>query len=252
VNERTNEPASSIVERFTTRSGVRIRYLDNAPADPIGAPIIFAPGFTDFADEYLEVLDFFAPRRMIVIEVRGRGGSESPPTGYRAADHASDLRAVIDEEGIEHYHLMTYSRGTTWGLDLALAQPSQVVSVSIGDYWAREFVVPRERAELVYDARFRGRPMSERVKRHVITELFKESENRDMFDALAATGLPVLLATGTKPDCILSPETVEEYRQRIPHVEIVTIEGSGHDLFRLDRLAYPRALKEFIQRRTQA
>ncbi len=50
---------------------MRIRYLDNAPAAPVGLPILFSPGFTDFADEYAEVLQFLLPRR-VAVEVRGR------------------------------------------------------------------------------------------------------------------------------------------------------------------------------------
>ena len=42
-------------------TGGKIRYLDNAPEEPVGLPILFSPGFTDFADESLEVLRFFSP-----------------------------------------------------------------------------------------------------------------------------------------------------------------------------------------------
>ena len=87
------------------------------------------------------MLEFMLPRRALVVEVRGRGGSESPPTGYTAAEHANDLRAAFDEEHIDRYHLMTFSRGTTWVLDLVLAAPERCASGSVGDYWARE---PRE------------------------------------------------------------------------------------------------------------
>lgn len=237
------------VERFTVRSGVRIRYLDNSPEHPSGLPILLSPGFTDFADEYIDVLQFFGPRRLLVVEVRGRGGSEAPATGYTSADHARDLRAVLEEEGLDRFHLMTFSRGTTWGLDLVLADPSRVASVSIGDYWAREHALEPPVAEQVMSTRFRGRPMSERIASHVLPELFRLSSHRDLCGELAATGLPVLVATGTEAGCLLAPEAVQEYRDRIPSVEVVVIPGAGHDLFRPDRLAYPRAAQGFIGRR---
>lgn len=237
------------VERFTTRSGVRIRYLDNAPAEPAGLPILLSPGFTDFADEYVETLEFMLPRRVLVVEVRGRGGSESPTTGYTAAEHADDLRAVLDEEGVDRFHLMTFSRGTTWGLDLVLAAPERCASVSIGDYWAREkgFAGDDAIVAQVLASRFRGKQMSERVAPHVVRELFAASTDRDLFDPLAATGIPVLVATGTEPGCILTPATVQEWRDRVPGVEIVTIPGASHDLFRPDRHAYPRECVNFLR-----
>lgn len=237
-----------MIERETDGSGVRIRYLDNAPEGPVGLPVLFSPGFTDFADEYAEVLAFFAPRRTLVVEVRGRGGSEAPATGYAVADHAADLRAVLDAEDIERYHLMTFSRGTSWGLDLALAQPERVASIAIGDYWAREIAFGPEVAEQVMQGRFRGRPMAERVPPHVLPELFRASRARDLMDDVVATGLPLLVATGTEPGCLLSAETVQEYRDRAPGVEVVVIEGASHDLFRPDRLAYPRAVQAFLGR----
>ena len=242
----------TVVERFTSLSGVRVRYLDNAPAEPAGLPILFSPGFTDFADEYVETLEFLLPRRVLVVEVRGRGGSDSPTTGYTAAEHADDLRAVLDEEDIDRFHLMTFSRGTTWGLDLVLAAPERCASVSIGDYWAREkgFAGDDAIVAQVLASRFRGKQMSARVAPHVVRELFGRSHDRDLFDPLAATGIPVLVATGTEPGCILTDETVQEWRNRVPGVEIVTISGASHDLFRPDRHAYPGAVTDFLARVT--
>jgi pimeloyl-ACP methyl ester carboxylesterase len=237
----------AIAERFTVRSGVRIRYLDNAPAVPAGLPILFSPGFTDFADDYAEVLEFLAPRRALVVEVRGRGRSESPASGYTAADHARDLRAVLDEEAIDRFHLMTFSRGTTWGLDVALGDPARVASVSIGDYPCREIALAEEVAEQVMTTRYRGLPMSARVGTHVPRELFRASRPRELYDELAATGLPVMVATGTQPGCMVTDEITALYRAHMPAVEIVTIRGASHDLFRPDPLAYPRAVQRFAK-----
>jgi pimeloyl-ACP methyl ester carboxylesterase len=235
-------------EAFTERSGVRIRYLDNAPTEPVGLPILFSPGFTDFADEYVEVLEFFSPRRVLVVEVRGRGGSDTPTSGYTAADHASDLRAVLDEEGVERFHAMTFSRGTTWCLDVVLSDPARVASVSIGDYWAREHALGVDVADQLMTTRFRGVAMAERVEPHVLPALFGASRDRDLLGELGASGLPVLVATGTEPGCILDAATVEEFRVGLADVEIVTIEGASHDLFRADRLAYPSAVADFVDR----
>jgi non-heme chloroperoxidase len=237
-----------VVERWTTSTGGKIRYLDNAPENPVGLPILFSPGFTDFADESLEVLRFFSPRRVLVVEVRGRGKSEAPLNSYQASDHADDLAAVLDQEGIDRFHLMTFSRGTTWGLELALRNLSRVATVSIGDYWAREHHLDREYAPNFMSTRFRGKPMPERISAHVVTEVFGASIDRDLLGPLAASGVPVLVATGTEPGCMLTEENLEEFKLRIPGVEVVSIPGASHDLFRPDRFAYPKAILAFQQR----
>jgi non-heme chloroperoxidase len=240
----------SHVERWTERSGIRLRYLDNAPHDPVGLPLIFVPGLTDFADDYLQLLEFFTRRRTLVVEVRGRGQSDAPLTGYSVADHLADVCAVIDEEGFERFHLMTFSRGTSWSLELAIQAPQRVASFSIGDYQAVEVGMDDSFPESQWQARFRGVPIPQRVQRHVLDELQRSSTTRALWDELAALPMPILLAYGDQPGSLVDDAALTRYRTAVPDIEIVRFEGSAHDLFRADRLAYPRAVADFIARRT--
>lgn len=235
------------IERFTTHSGVKIRYLDNAPEAPVGLPILFSPGVTDFADEYTAVLEFFLPRRAVVVEVRGRGGSEAPATGYAVADHVRDLEAVVDEESFDRFHVMTFSRGTSWALDLALADPARIASFSIGEYRAVEVGMPDTFAEHMFTTTFRGKPMADRVQRHVLEELARESRARELWDRLPELG-PLLVAQGGDGGMV-DAAAVAQYEAVRPDVEVVTIPGAAHDLFRPDRTAYPAAVADFIARR---
>jgi non-heme chloroperoxidase len=235
-------------EGWTTRSGIRIRYLDNAPRKPVGLPLLFSPGLTDFADEYLALLEVFSPRRALVVEVRGRGKSEAPPSGYAVADHVRDLEAVLIEEGLERFHLMTFSRGTSWALELALADPSRVASLSIGDYLAIEMQMPPQFTDQQMHSRWRGLPMAERVERHVLAGLQEQSRGRDLWEALAALPVPLLLARGGDGG-LVDANAVARYRSARPDVEVVVIPGSTHDVFRPDRTAYPAAVAAWIARR---
>jgi pimeloyl-ACP methyl ester carboxylesterase len=236
----------SVVERWTARSGVRIRYLDNAPEAPVGLPILFSPGLSDFADEYLEMLAFFFPRRAFVVEVRGRGGSEAPSSGYSVIDHLADLSAVLEEEGIDRFHLMTFSRGTSWGLELALSQPDRVASMSIGDYKAFELQLPPTFTEQQMAGRFRGRPMTERIQRHVLEGLVAQSRHRQLWDRLPELSCPLLVAQPGNGGGLVSDEVVAQYRAVRPDVEVVVVPDASHDIFRPDRLFYPKAVAEFI------
>jgi pimeloyl-ACP methyl ester carboxylesterase len=235
-------------ERFADNGGVRIRYLDNAPTEPVGLPVVFVPGITDFADEYEEMLDDFGQRRVLIVEMRGRGGSDSPPTGYSAAEQAGDVRAVIQHNGLERYHLMTFSRGTTPALEVALGAPGQVLTVSIGDYLAAEIALPPTFVESMWSSRWRGRPMPERVGRHVIEGIQADGCDRPLWEELAALKIPVLVARGSEGG-LLTDEYVRRYQEVMPDVEVVVVSGSDHDLFRPSRTAYPRAVVDFIARR---
>ncbi|WP_158566877.1 alpha/beta fold hydrolase [Actinomadura craniellae] len=233
---------------WTARSGPRIRYLDNAPADPVGLPVLFSPGLSDTADEYGGMLEFFAPRRLLVVEVRGRGGSEAPPSGYTAADHAADLRAVLDEEGIQRFHLVTFSRGTTWGLDLALSCPERVASLAIADYRAMEVRLSPSLVESQWQTTFRGRPMSDRMPRHVFDQLAAHSTPRELWDGLGSLPCPLLVARPGGRGGILTDEDIARYRDVRPDVEVVVVPEAPHDVFRPDRLFFPRAVTAFVQR----
>jgi non-heme chloroperoxidase len=235
-------------ERFVSNDGIRLRYLDNDPTDPAGLPVLFVPGVTDFADEYLEVFELFGARRLVVIELRGRGGSDAPPTGYSVKELASDVECVIGAAGLTRFHVMTFSRGTTPALEVCIARPDKVVTLSIGDYLAAEIGLGPAFVDSQWASRFRGRLMPERVQRHVLEQIQEASVSRELWDEVAGLGIPVLVARGTEGG-IVSDEHVERYRQRIPGVEVVTVAGAAHDLFRLDRTAYPRAVLDFIARR---
>ena len=238
-----------VVERYVDNDGVRIRYLDNGPdASDDLLPVVFVPGLTDSAEDYVEMFDLFADRRLLVIEMRGRGKSDSPEKGYAAADHAGDLESVIAAERPSRFHIMTFSRGTTGALDLALADRRRAATLAVGDYRLAEVALPPVFVDQMWSSRWRGRPVADRVGRHVLEGIQAEGRDRPLWDDVAALGLPVLVARGAEGG-IVNDQVVEMYRQRIPGVEITTLPGSGHDLFRPDRLAYPRAVLDFINRR---
>lgn len=238
-------------ERFADNRGVRLRYLDNNPPGAAGLPVVFVPGVTDFADEYEAAFDLFSrsgPRRLLVLELRGRGGSDAPPTGYSVADLAADVEAVLAAEGLGRFHLMTFSRGTTPSIEVARTVPERVVTLAIGDYLPAEIQLGPSFVEAQWASRFRGRPIPERIPRHVLEQIAADSVSRDLWSEVAALGIPVLAARGTEGG-ILGEEQIARYRERIPGAEVVTIDGAAHDLFRPDRTAYPRAVLDFIARR---
>jgi non-heme chloroperoxidase len=238
-----------VLEKFTDNDGVKIRYLDNEPSQPVGLPILFTTGIVDFADDYVETLEFFADRRMLVAELRGRGGSDAPPSGYSVPEQAGDLRSVLEANGIGPFHLMTFSRGTTPGLELAFQLAGRVRTVSIGDYLPGEIGLPAGFADQMWAARWRGRPNSTRVPRHVLAGIQAASRAREFWSELAALAVPVLVARGSAGG-IIDDERAAAYRRSVPGAEIVTIPGSAHDLFRPSRTAYPEAVLEFISRRS--
>ena len=245
---RAGRSDARVKERFVDNGGVRIRYLEHRPAEPSGYPIVFVPGLVDTADEYVEAFECFGDRPVVIVELRGRGGSDAPLAGYTVADQAGDIDAVLRDAPVDRFHLMTFSRGTTPSLELAFRAPARVLSISIGDYPAVEVGLSPDAVERVMTMRWRGTSHAERVPRHVFEGLQADSRTRDLWEPLAALGKPVLVVGG--PDGgFVDEEMADRYRKAIPDVEIVLLAGSGHDVFRPSRTAYPEAVLEFISRR---
>ena len=144
---------------------------------------------------------------------------------------------MLRHAGFGRFHLMTFSRGTTGALRLAFRHPERVASVSIGDYLAIEMGLPDSFAAQQWATRWRGRPMPERVERHVLDGVQRDSHDDELWDRLGALGVPVLVGKGTDGG-IVGRAAVERYRAAIAELEVVTFEGAGHDLFRPDRTAY--------------
>ena len=123
-----------------------------------------------------------------------------------------------------------------------------MVSISIGDYRTREIGLDSSHVEQFLGNRFRGKPMIERMTERAIRGVMLSSVARDLTPAVATLGVPMLVATGTERDCLLGEAGLDECRAAFPGIETAVIDGAGHDLFRRDRLAYARAVAEFVTR----
>ncbi|HVP78466.1 MAG TPA: alpha/beta hydrolase [Thermodesulfobacteriota bacterium] len=68
-----------------------------------------------------------APRhKVIAMDLRGRGLSGKPPTGYSIKHHCKDIAAVIDNQGLERPVLMGHSLGAFISLVFAAQYPERL------------------------------------------------------------------------------------------------------------------------------
>lgn len=240
-------PAQS---RFADNDGIRIHYLDTDPTGTV-APVVFVPGLTCLASDYTEVLPHFG-RRVVVIDLRGRGPSDSPQTGYHRDDHVTDIVSVLDDAGIDRYHLATFSRGTAYSLPLVFDDPNRVVSISLGDYYAGEMGVPGGVWDPSFiNGRWRGTSVLSRITLTALEGIAKASVNRRYWAEVAKVPSPIQVArAGVSRDghMLLSDDTVREFRAAVPQLEIVEFADSPHDIFRPDPTRYPKMVAEFTRR----
>jgi non-heme chloroperoxidase len=234
-----------VTSRFAHNGDARIHYIDSGGEDR-GAPIVFVPGMTDVADDYVEVLPLFG-RRTVIVEVRGHGLSSSPTTGYDLDTLNDDVGAVVDAVTDGPVHVMTFSRGTSCAVAWALKNPERVRSLAIGDYVPEEKVLPPGASDRLLGGRWRGTPVSERVDVEAGIKTFQAARERSFWNELAQLALP-LLAVRSGDRVLVRDDAWARYRQLFPHAELVEFGDSPHDIFRPDRGRYPRLVREHVDR----
>ncbi|MGE2833969.1 alpha/beta fold hydrolase [Mycobacterium sp. SMC-4] len=227
--------------RFATHGGARIRYLDSG-GDDRGAPIVFVPGFTCVADDYLEILPMLG-RRCAVVELRGHGHSTAGENRYDSDAIAGDVGAVVDALTDGPVHLMSFSRGTAYAVSWALANWHRVRSVSIGDYVPAELIVPDDAFGTVLDGRWRGTPVHERLDRHAAVATFRAARPQSFWESLAHWQ-PPLLAVRSPNTPLVDDDAWARYRELFPTARLVEFTDSPHDIFRPDRGRFPELVRE--------
>jgi pimeloyl-ACP methyl ester carboxylesterase len=64
--------------------------------------------------------------RVIAMDLRGRGLSDKPPTGYSIEHHCKDILSLINDQGLERLVLMGHSLGAFISLVFAAQYPQRV------------------------------------------------------------------------------------------------------------------------------
>ncbi|UGQ11890.1 alpha/beta hydrolase [Yinghuangia sp. ASG 101] len=243
---------------FVRNGGVRLRVLDSARADPARgggvagdggpAPVLVVPGMGEYADEYAWLADRLGDRRVVVADVRGRGGSDVPETGYTWEDHIGDLRAVVTSLGLDRPILVAFSRGSSYALGYALDHPEGVRGLVVGDYAARHVGLPEDLAERQLAVKVRGVPVARRMSEHAVRRVFAESREVPLWERLTELRCPVLALRGGARGAVLTDELAERWRTSLPSVALATLPAAGHDLWSRDPEAYLAVLLPFLTR----
>ena len=112
------------MDRFVGTNGIRLHYLDY-PGD--GPTIILAPGLAANAHFYGSLISHLVPQlHVIAVDLRGRGDSDKPDTGYSMADHAADIVGMLDALEIDRVVMSGHSFGGLLTYYLAANHPDRV------------------------------------------------------------------------------------------------------------------------------
>ena len=115
--------------KFIQTNGIQLHLLDSAiDRDNSLESILFIHGLTANAYAFDAVIQsgLSEKYRIISVDLRGRGLSDQPITGYTMHDHAKDIVGMLAELDISSIHIVGHSFGGFLGLYLAIYHPEVV------------------------------------------------------------------------------------------------------------------------------
>lgn len=97
-------------------------------------PVVCLHGITAQHRAFSAVAGELGPSRPLVgVDLRGRGDSAKPPSGYGLDAHAGDVIRVLDHLGLERAVIAGHSMGAFVGLKAALSYPDRVRALVLLD-----------------------------------------------------------------------------------------------------------------------
>ena len=111
--------------------------------------VVFLHGITAQHRAFNAAARHLSPVRGVVgVDLRGRGDSDKPESGYGLEAHASDVISVLDHLGLRDVVLVGHSMGGFVSLKTALTYPDRVRALALLDGgWPRVEAEPEEMTE---------------------------------------------------------------------------------------------------------
>jgi pimeloyl-ACP methyl ester carboxylesterase len=114
-----------MTDSLVTTNGIRIHVRDHGGDGPV---LVLAPGLTANAHSFdgLMRAGLGEAARVLALDLRGRGESDAPASGYAMEDHAADVLGLLDALGLERVVMGGHSFGGLLTYWLAANHPERV------------------------------------------------------------------------------------------------------------------------------
>ena len=118
------------MDKYTQTNNINLHYLDHPGTEPT---MIVMHGLTANAHFFDGLAASSLPNRLISVDLRGRGQSDKPETGYGMAEHAADILGLMDGLGLEQVIMAGHSYGGLLTCYLAANFPERVTKCIVMD-----------------------------------------------------------------------------------------------------------------------
>lgn len=119
---------------FINLPTIRLHYLDSSSTEATRTTLLLLHGLTANARMFEPLAGLLAPHyRIVAVDLRGRGLSDKPQTGYSMAEHAADVIGLMDVLGLERCIIGGHSFGGLLTIFLAAEYGERVERAIILD-----------------------------------------------------------------------------------------------------------------------
>lgn len=263
--------------RFVEVQGVRIGYRRTGGDKP---PFVLAHGFSDNGDCWASMIRVLArDYDVITYDARGHGASSAPDGGYDGEAQAEDLLGLIDALALEPTLLMGHSMGGETVAWATVKRPGAVRALILEDSglprpgfsdldderrenlrkgvarWMQS-LQSKTVEELIEQVETNDPRWPEEDRRpwaesklalsSAALDGFAYSRGRDLTEQYGAIACPVQFLMADAPDD--ERERQREIARRLSDVEVVHIDGAGHNVRRDEQARTVYQLGRFLAR----
>ncbi len=281
-SDTSDKPAGFVdgwQEGHLQANGIGIHYYRTGGNKP---PLILAHGVTDNGLCWRRVaLALQADFDLIMVDARGHGRSDKPPTGYTYDEFAADLAAFIQEMGLGATAVMGHSMGAFTAVVTAAQNPNLVSKLILEDpplmsdqaaaelaerftQGAAMFAMMQEQpvAAIVQFAQHMNSDWHEmefpawaeskkQFASQVFTELGVAAVQVDWRALMRQLTMPTLLLTADNTPhpsgpAIVTPEIAAEAAALNPHIQLAYLPDAGHNIRREQFDLFVQTIRPFL------
>ena len=255
-------------EGFAPVPGARIFYRDSG-GNGTAVVLLHSASGTNEVWEHQVSAFALSGYRVIAYDRRGWGRSTDDPGNDKPWTATGDLLALVDDLGIERFHLVATALGGYVGFDFALSHPerlrSLVIANSLGGLQDEQLLdLGRRLRPQGFDGLppdFRELGPAFRAADPVGVQRWLEYEKNSRHNAQSSTPLqhrltlailetiqsPVLLLTGGA-DLYAPPALQNKFAAHIKHSETAVVPDAGHSVFWEQPTAFNRLVLAFLSK----
>lgn len=244
-----------MVRMTTLRTGVTLNYYEQGKTS--GVPVIFLHGVTDSWRAFEPVLDRLPDTiRALAISQRGHGASSKPEDGYRYADMAGDIAALMDALALPSAVIVGHSMGASVAQRFAADHPSRVAGLvlmgafatvygnrGIQEFWDSALAELTDPVDADFVREFQVSTLARPVPPDFLDMVVHQSllvparvwraafkgflETPDFSHELSRLTAPTLIAWGER-DAYAGRVDQDALQAAIPGSRLITYPGAGH------------------------